>query len=210
MVTYLGNPREIYAMHLNQRADGTSYRVKLPSKFNSRMQLRVAAPQLQHQEIGCTLSSPKPVNKYRPWSVVGLPPYSHSDVQILHKESIRLGAFCFSPEVLISVNVSLSGSESNRRIHIMGFKKNKLFVEVPFIQKVTAGLKTKYTSQGRYVKSHDLWQFLNVPQSQIQVFSVLFCFYHHQYALHPAQRLYIAPPSHLWSLCTFYTSALWM
>lgn len=50
-------PREICAMHLKQRADGT-YRVKLPSKFNSRINLRVAVPYLQHQEVGYIPSGP--------------------------------------------------------------------------------------------------------------------------------------------------------
>lgn len=61
---------------------------------------------------------------------------------------IRRGAsvaFCYSPKVLISVNVSLSGNESNKRLHIMGFKKkqNKNFLLKYNIhtESPTAGLK---------------------------------------------------------------------
>lgn len=44
--------------------------------------------------------------------------------------------FCFSPNVLISVNVSLSGNESNKRVHVMGLKKKTFCWSITFIQKV--------------------------------------------------------------------------
>lgn len=86
LVMCLGQPREAYAMH---------FKLITPSKVNSRMWLRsgsilaAAAGNRNSVPSRVPLRYPKLGSKYRAWSTLRIPSYSHWDIQILHKGSLK-------------------------------------------------------------------------------------------------------------------------